>query len=49
MTAEDDLVDREICEPLDGQEAALDEPFDGGIFRPPAHPNCRCSVGLVIR
>jgi SPP1 gp7 family putative phage head morphogenesis protein len=49
MTADDDRVDTEICEPLDGQEATLDGVFPGGLFKPPAHPQCRCSVALVIR
>lgn len=39
-----------ICEPLDGQTVALGAQFavDGDfIDSPPAHPNCRCTVGLV--
>jgi SPP1 gp7 family putative phage head morphogenesis protein len=38
-----------ICEPLDGVTAGLDETFevDGdAIDGPPAHPNCRCTIGL---
>lgn len=38
-----------ICEPLDGVTAPLDGEFesDGETFNgPPAHPNCRCTVGL---
>jgi SPP1 gp7 family putative phage head morphogenesis protein len=40
-----------VCEPLDGVTVGLDESFsvDGDeIDGPPAHPNCRCTVGLVI-
>jgi SPP1 gp7 family putative phage head morphogenesis protein len=41
-----------ICEALDGQEVQLDEQFDleGGeqVDAPPAHPNCRCTIGLVL-
>jgi hypothetical protein len=40
-TANDDLVCA-ICGPLNQQERPLDEPFDGGIERPAAHPRCRC-------
>jgi SPP1 gp7 family putative phage head morphogenesis protein len=40
-----------ICEPLDGETAEL-----GGVFEsdgeeydaPPAHPNCRCTIGLAV-
>lgn len=38
------------CEPLDGQQAALDGTFETGIGRvdgPPLHPLCRCALGLV--
>lgn len=42
-----------ICVPMNGQEVAFaGEAFKGGdgsaIAMPPAHPACRCSVGLVI-
>lgn len=36
-----------VCEALDGVRAKLGEEFDDGIDGPPAHPNCRCTVGLV--
>lgn len=40
----------EICQSLDGQSVGLDEEFeddDGETYdRPPAHPDCRCSLEL---
>lgn len=39
-----------ICDEMDGQEIALGESFDVDgeeLDGPPAHPNCRCTVGLV--
>lgn len=35
------------CEALDGEETALGEYFDGDIEMPPAHPRCRCTLGLA--
>lgn len=46
MTTDDDRRDTEICEPLDGVETGLAEPFPGGYMHPPAHPSCRCAVSL---
>lgn len=44
VTPDDKLCD--ICEELDGAKAALGDEFpEGG---PPAHPNCRCTVGLAL-
>lgn len=37
----------ERCEPLDGTTAGMNESFASGVMRPPLHPNCRCTVGLV--
>lgn len=37
----------EICAPLDGERADLGALFPGGYDGPPAHPNCRCTLGLV--
>lgn len=41
-----------VCEDLDGQTVGLDESFetkDGDrVDGPPAHPNCRCALGLVL-
>lgn len=44
MTAQDELVCIEICEPLAGTTVKIDEEFKSGDFVgiPPAHPNCRC-------
>lgn len=39
-----------ICEPMDGVRVGLDESFDVDgeeMDGPPAHPNCRCVLGLV--
>lgn len=36
------------CEGLDGQTARLDDDFEGGYGDPPAHPDCRCTTGLVV-
>lgn len=40
-----------VCEPMDGVTVGLDELFDvdgDQIDGPPAHPNCRCTIGLSI-
>ena len=47
LVTDDDALDLQICEPLTDARAALDEPFEGGYMHPPAHPRCRCAVGLV--
>ena len=39
-----------ICAPLEGQVVGFDEPFQtsvGELLHPPAHPQCRCAMGLV--
>ncbi len=37
----------EICEPLSGLKALLNEPFENiGVQGPPAHILCRCTMGL---
>lgn len=36
-----------ICEGLDGEIVGFTESFSIGVMYPPAHPRCRCSVGLV--
>lgn len=43
-SAANDEVVCPICGDLDGQRAAEDGEFDGGIDSPPAHPNCRCAL-----
>ena len=45
LTADDRLCP--ICEPLDGTTATIGGAFPGGIGDPPAHPQCRCTVGIV--
>ena len=49
VTPDDRLC--EICEPMDGQVTALEGVFETGdgdsVIGPPAHPSCRCAVGLV--
>lgn len=38
-----------ICAPLDGQRRPMGVPFEtseGAKMRPPAHPNCRCTMGI---
>jgi len=46
VTDDDHLC--EDCEPMDGEEAALDEDYDGdGGDGPPLHPDCRCTEGLA--
>jgi len=43
VTPDDKLCD--ICDPLDGATAPLGKDFDED--GPPAHPNCRCTIGLL--
>ena len=48
----DDRVDISICLPLDGSVAELNKPFNVQgleVMAPPAHPNCRCALGLVFK
>jgi len=51
ITTPDDRL-CEICEPMDGQVRGLNEPFITGegfsVDLPPAHPQCRCAVGLNV-
>lgn len=40
-----------VCRALHGQQVPLGQPFmsiNGPVLRPPAHPNCRCSVVLAV-
>ena len=38
----------EICQPMDGEIVGLDESFSSGDDAPPAHPNCRCLVKILM-
>lgn len=48
----DDRLCEDICAPMDGQVRGMNEPFITGdgqaVMTPPAHPQCRCAVGLAI-
>lgn len=48
----DDRLDKFICLPMSGQTVNMDQPFITGqgnpVTGPPAHPQCRCDVILVI-
>ena len=52
LVTDDDRLDEDICEPMEDQKVGLHEPFvtpQGRTLQvPPAHPNCRCTVGLEI-
>ncbi len=42
-----------ICEPMQGQIRGLDATFETGdgdeVVGPPAHPSCRCAVGITTK
>jgi hypothetical protein len=48
----DDRLDKFICLPMSGQTVGMEQPFITGqgnpVPGPPAHPQCRCDVILVI-
>lgn len=46
--ASDDEDECDDCDALDGETVGLDDAFSDGSDGPPAHPNCRCTVGLVM-
>ncbi len=46
ITSRDRRVDP-ICEALDRTRAAIGGMFPGGLTRPPAHPACRCTTGII--
>jgi hypothetical protein len=53
ITTPDDRLDADVCEPMDGEEVGIDEPWtlpDGRAVMIPqqAHPQCRCGAALVI-
>jgi SPP1 gp7 family putative phage head morphogenesis protein len=37
-----------ICQPLDGKVVKLDKLFAGDYYAPPAHPNCRCLIKILM-
>lgn len=46
----DDRLCMRICRPMDGVKTGITEVFDtpaGAVEYPPAHPRCRCSMGLA--
>jgi hypothetical protein len=53
LVTEDDRLDVHVCEPMDGQERGLEEPFTTGdgrsVNHPTAHPQCRCSMRLRFK
>ncbi|HWP59546.1 MAG TPA: phage portal protein [Candidatus Acidoferrales bacterium] len=52
LVTDDDRLDVNVCEPMDGQEVGLDEPFETGdgrfVMHPTAHPQCRCGMRLNL-
>ena len=52
LVTDDDRLDADTCEPMEDQKVGLREPFitpqGRALMVPPAHPNCRCAVGLEI-
>lgn len=38
----------EICQALDGKVIKIDGTFSGGYNAPPAHPNCRCLIKILL-
>ena len=52
IVTDDDRLDKNICLPLDDEVVDIQEVFhatNGFHMTPPAHPRCRCAVGLVER
>jgi hypothetical protein len=49
LTAEDDLVDEDVCVP-NGEAGPidLDDVFPSGDDAPPGHPRCRCALAAVV-
>ncbi len=46
----DDRLDKIICAPMDGREAFVEDDFEtpaGPFPYPPAHPRCRCAMGIA--
>lgn len=48
----DDRLCENICAPMEDQVRGMQEPFTTGegdqVMYPPAHPQCRCAVGLSV-
>ena len=45
----DDRLDKRICRPMAGVKVGIHEEFNtpaGAVEYPPAHPRCRCAVGI---
>lgn len=48
VTPDDRLCD--ICEPLSGETARINESFpNAGVQGPPVHPSCRCAMGISAK
>lgn len=45
----DDITCQAVCEPVADETTEVDETFSNGFMAPPAHPACRCTIGLVPR
>ena len=39
----------DVCAPLNGKEVDINKPFAKGVFIPPAHDGCRCSISSRTR
>lgn len=49
LTAEDDLVDEDVCVPNgDAGPIDLDDAFPSGDDAPPGHPRCRCALSAAV-
>jgi len=49
-----DIKTSKLCSRLDGQLRGVDEPFIDEITKnawmtPSSHPNCRCSLGFIVK
>lgn len=48
IVTDDELLEAE-CESLADEQVDIGQAFSNGDMHPPAHPNCRCAIGLVPR
>lgn len=46
-SAEPDACDE--CMTMDGEVVGVADSFSSGDMTPPAHPNCRCDITLILR